>query len=134
MDWWIQITFLSSLIWSKGTPEVCPQLDPAKVIGEPMGRDTAAAVGLATLLVRREDPDAVFAMLPADAVIQDAVALRATYRPHLRLLPNHLHWSQSGFRPSILPRVTATFSRDPLWTSFRGMRSIRWNALSKNLI
>ena len=31
--------------------EVCPELDPAKVIGEPVGRDTAAAVGLATILV-----------------------------------------------------------------------------------
>ena len=58
--------------------EVCPELDPAKVIGEPMGRDTAAAVGLATVLVRREDPDATFAMLPADAVIHDAAGLRAT--------------------------------------------------------
>ncbi len=58
--------------------EVCPELDPAKVIGEPMGRDTAAAVGLATVLVRREDPEASFAMLPADAVIHDAVGLRAT--------------------------------------------------------
>jgi len=58
--------------------EVCPDLDPAKVIGEPMGRDTAAAVGLATVLVRREDPEATFAMLPADAVIHDAVGLRST--------------------------------------------------------
>ncbi len=58
--------------------EVCPELDPAKVIGEPMGRDTAAAVGLATVLVRREDPDATFAMLPADAVIHDATGLRST--------------------------------------------------------
>lgn len=58
--------------------EICPKLDPAKVIGEPVGRDTAAAVGLATILVRREDPAAAFAMLPADAVIHDAVGLRAT--------------------------------------------------------
>lgn len=58
--------------------EVCPELDPAKVIGEPMGRDTAAAVALATVLVRREDPQASFAMLPADAVIHDAAGLRAT--------------------------------------------------------
>ncbi len=58
--------------------EVCPELDPAKVIGEPIGRDTAAAVGLATVLVRREDPNASFAMLPADAVIQNASGLRAT--------------------------------------------------------
>jgi mannose-1-phosphate guanylyltransferase len=58
--------------------EVCPELDPRKVIGEPMGRDTAAAVGLAAVLVRREDPDATFAMLPADAVIHDSVGLCAT--------------------------------------------------------
>ncbi|MGB0370623.1 MAG: mannose-1-phosphate guanylyltransferase [Opitutales bacterium] len=52
--------------------EVCPQLLPERVIGEPMGRDTAAAVALATLLVKREDPEATFAMLPADAAIHDA--------------------------------------------------------------
>lgn len=57
--------------------EICPGLDPNKVIGEPVGRDTAAAVGLATILVRREDPGASFAMLPADAVILDAAELRA---------------------------------------------------------
>lgn len=50
---------------------ICPELDADKVIGEPQGRDTAAAVALATILVAREDPNAVFAMLPADAVIQD---------------------------------------------------------------
>ena len=74
------IFVITNLEQRDATLEVCPQLDPAKVIGEPMGRDTAAAVGLATLLVRREDPNAVFAMLPADAVIQDAAALRATLR------------------------------------------------------
>ncbi|MGJ8638951.1 MAG: mannose-1-phosphate guanylyltransferase [Opitutaceae bacterium] len=58
--------------------EVCPDLDPAKVIGEPMGRDTAAAVGLATVLVKRENPNAAFAMLPADAVIHNAEGLCAT--------------------------------------------------------
>lgn len=58
--------------------EVCPDLDPAKVIGEPVGRDTAAAVGLAAILVHREDPGATFAMLPADAVIHDAGGLCAT--------------------------------------------------------
>lgn len=52
--------------------DICPDLDPEKVIGEPIGRDTAPAVALATTLVYREDPNAVFAMLPADAVIHDA--------------------------------------------------------------
>jgi len=58
--------------------KVCPELDASKIIGEPMGRDTAAAVGLATILVRQEDPTASFAMLPADAVIHDAPGLRNT--------------------------------------------------------
>ena len=58
--------------------EVCPQLDPQKVIGEPIGRDTAAAVGLAAVLVGREDAEATFAILPADAVIHDAAGLCST--------------------------------------------------------
>ncbi len=52
--------------------ETCPALKPERVVGEPEGRDTAAAVGLAALLVRRESPSAAFAMLPADHVIADA--------------------------------------------------------------
>ena len=48
-----------------------PQLAPSQVIGEPVGRDTAAAVGLATVLVRAKDPDATYAILPADHVIHD---------------------------------------------------------------
>jgi mannose-1-phosphate guanylyltransferase len=58
--------------------EVCPELDPDKVIGEPVGRDTAAAVGLATILVNRESANATFAMLPADAVIYDVEGFRST--------------------------------------------------------
>ncbi|MDP0500557.1 MAG: sugar phosphate nucleotidyltransferase [Verrucomicrobiota bacterium JB022] len=52
--------------------EVCPMLSPENVIGEPMPRDTAAAVGLAAVLVKHRDPQATFAMLPADHVIHDA--------------------------------------------------------------
>ncbi|QYY37098.1 mannose-1-phosphate guanylyltransferase [Ruficoccus sp. ZRK36] len=51
--------------------EVCPGLSPENVVGEPVGRDTAPAVGLAALLVKRRDPEGVFAILPADHVIHD---------------------------------------------------------------
>ena len=57
---------------AEAVKEVCPMLPAENVIAEPIGRDTAAAVGLATLLVKHRDPDACFAMLPADAVIHDA--------------------------------------------------------------
>ena len=57
--------------------EVCPQLPPENIVAEPVGRDTAAAVGLATVLVGQRDANATFAMLPADAVIHDHAAFRA---------------------------------------------------------
>ena len=60
--------------------EVCPALPKENLIGEPMGRDTAAAVGLALLLVRKKDPDAVFALLPADHVIHDSAGFKDTLR------------------------------------------------------
>lgn len=72
------IFIITNLAQREAVLEVCPQLDPAKVIGEPIGRDTAAAVGLATLLVTRERADATFAVLPADAVIHDSASFRST--------------------------------------------------------
>lgn len=58
--------------------ESCPRLLPERVIGEPVGRDTAAAVGLAALLVEKEEESASFALLPADHVIQDKAGFQAT--------------------------------------------------------
>ena len=57
--------------------ETCPSLLPERVIGEPVGRDTAAAVGLAALLVEKEDKDAAFALLPADHVIENGAGFRS---------------------------------------------------------
>ena len=57
--------------------ETCPSLIPERVIGEPVGRDTAAAVGLAALLVEAEDENAAFALLPADHVIEDGLGFRS---------------------------------------------------------
>lgn len=54
-----------------GCQEACPDLPKSNVAAEPMGRDTAAATGLAMLLVKQRDPSAAFAMLPADHVIHD---------------------------------------------------------------
>ena len=54
-----------------GCRQACPGLPAANVVAEPMGRDTAAATGLAMLLVKQRSPNAAFAMLPADHVIHD---------------------------------------------------------------
>lgn len=54
-----------------GCQAACPELPAANIVAEPMGRDTAAATGLAMLLVKQRSPGAAFAMLPADHVIHD---------------------------------------------------------------
>jgi len=47
-----------------------PALRPDHMIGEPCKRDTAPCIGLAALLLSRNDPNATMAVLPADQVIQ----------------------------------------------------------------
>ncbi len=42
-----------------------------KIVQEPFGRNTAAAVGLGAMLVKRIDPNAVIMVLPADHLIKD---------------------------------------------------------------
>jgi mannose-1-phosphate guanylyltransferase len=48
-----------------------PKLSRAQVLAEPVGRNTAPAIGLAAFLLLREDPNAVIGMFPSDHVIAD---------------------------------------------------------------
>ena len=54
-----------------------PELDPNQVLAEPVGRNTAPAIGLAAFLLERHDPNAVIGMFPSDHVISDEAAFRA---------------------------------------------------------
>jgi mannose-1-phosphate guanylyltransferase len=58
--------------------EICSLLDlpEEQYIGEPVGRDTAAALGYCAAVLRRHDPDAVFAVCTADHVIEPADRFR----------------------------------------------------------
>ena len=47
-----------------------PEFTDDRILGEPMGRDTVNAVGLAAAVFQKLDPDAVFAVLTADHIIQ----------------------------------------------------------------
>lgn len=44
-------------------------IDRKHIVAEPVGRNTAPAIGLAAFLLERTDPDAVLGMFPADHVI-----------------------------------------------------------------
>ena len=48
-----------------------PGIPAENIIVEPIGRNTAPCIGLASLFVRRMDPEAVMVVLPADHVMQD---------------------------------------------------------------
>ena len=52
-----------------GIAKQLPKLPKKQIIAEPMGRNTAPAIGLAAFILMREDPDAVIGLFPSDHVI-----------------------------------------------------------------
>jgi len=48
-----------------------PTLEKRQVVAEPVGRNTAPAIGLAAFLLLRSDPNAVLGLFPSDHVIAD---------------------------------------------------------------
>jgi mannose-1-phosphate guanylyltransferase len=48
-----------------------PQLPEENVLEEPFGRNTAACIGLASIIIRTKSADAVTLILPADHIIKD---------------------------------------------------------------
>ena len=71
-----RIIVITTRAQSAGCREACPDLPAENIVAEHVGRDTAAATGLAMLLVKQRDPNAAFAMLPADHVIHDVAEYR----------------------------------------------------------
>jgi len=55
-----------------------PRLPKAQILAEPVGRNTAPAIGLAAFLLVRENPDAIIGMFPSDHVIADEKRYRET--------------------------------------------------------
>ncbi len=66
--------------------EQLPELPAASVVGEPCKRDTAPCIGLAALLVSRNDPDATMAVMPSDHVIRAADRFRDGLEQAARLV------------------------------------------------
>src|SRR4051812_27798900 len=58
------------------TREQLPALPADHIVGEPCGRDTAPCVALGAALIRRQDPDAVILVTPADHVIEPVQEFR----------------------------------------------------------
>ncbi|MEW6199970.1 MAG: mannose-1-phosphate guanylyltransferase [Planctomycetota bacterium] len=66
-----------------------PDIPRQNLIGEPLVRDTANAIGLAANLLARRDPDATMAVFTADHIIQPQERFAAAIRAGLEAAEQH---------------------------------------------
>ncbi len=64
------VLVITNVEYAQQVSSALPQLPPENVIGEPEGRDTAAAIALATQLLAGRDNNATMAVFTADHVIR----------------------------------------------------------------
>lgn len=81
-----------------------PSFTDARILGEPMGRDTVNAVGFAAAVLSKIDPDAVFAVLTADHIIEPVDLFRQRVELGFRLVEAD-------------PRRLVTFSIKPTYAA-----------------
>ncbi|HKV81476.1 MAG TPA: mannose-1-phosphate guanylyltransferase [Candidatus Sulfotelmatobacter sp.] len=77
-----------------------PKLPKPQVLAEPVGRNTAPAIGLAAFLLLREDPDAVIGLFPSDHVIADEKRYRETMERGIEIAAAGANIVVLGIRPT----------------------------------
>ena len=82
------------------TAEAAPMLPLKNIVGEPMGRDTAAAVACGAALVKACDPNGVFCILTADQVMGDLDRFKATLDGALELAAANDYLMTIGIEPT----------------------------------
>ncbi|NIL95986.1 MAG: NTP transferase domain-containing protein [Planctomycetales bacterium] len=90
-----------------------PELAPGAIIGEPCKRDTAPCIGLAAMLLNKEDPDATMVVMPADHVIPDADKFRQAVQQAATLVDQHPRRIVTfGIRPTYAAEIFGYIQRD----------------------
>jgi mannose-1-phosphate guanylyltransferase len=77
-----------------------PKLPRAQAVAEPVGRNTAPAIGLAAFLLLRENPNAVIGMFPSDHVIGDPKTYRGTIQRAIEIAAAGANIVVLGIRPN----------------------------------
>jgi len=77
-----------------------PKLLAKQILAEPVGRNTAPAIGLAAYLLLRQDPDAVLGLFPSDHVIADERTFRETLKNGIALAAAGENVVVLGVRPT----------------------------------
>ncbi|HEV2690442.1 MAG TPA: mannose-1-phosphate guanylyltransferase, partial [Bryobacteraceae bacterium] len=77
-----------------------PKLDAKQVLAEPVGRNTAPAIGLAAFLLLRHDPEAVLGLFPSDHVIANPDQYHATLSTGVEIAASGANIVVLGIRPT----------------------------------
>lgn len=77
------------------------ELPDENIVLEPVGRNTAACIGLAALLVQHRDPTAVMVVLPADHLITDEDLFLSTLRAAVAMARKQPALVTLGIRPAL---------------------------------
>jgi len=77
-----------------------PRLPKKQVIAEPIGRNTAPAIGLAAFILLRKDPDAVLGLFPSDQVIRDRDAFRKVLKQGIEIAASGENIVVLGIKPN----------------------------------
>ena len=77
-----------------------PKLSPKQILAEPVGRNTAPAIGLAAFLLLLHDPDAVLGLFPSDHVIGEPGRYRETLREGIEIAAAGENIVVLGIRPT----------------------------------
>lgn len=77
-----------------------PKLNSKQVLAEPVGRNTAPAIGLAAFLLLHHDPEAVLGLFPSDHVIGNPDQYRATLSKGIEIASAGENIVVLGIRPT----------------------------------
>ena len=77
-----------------------PKLPKPQILAEPVGKNTAPAIGLAAFLLLRENPQAVLGLFPSDHVIEDESRYRETLARGIEIAAAGANIVVLGIRPN----------------------------------
>lgn len=74
------ILIVTNQIQKPGIIEQLPEIPSENIIVEPFGRNTAACIGLASVIIQKRSPEAITFVMPADHIIKDSKSFIETLR------------------------------------------------------
>jgi mannose-1-phosphate guanylyltransferase len=94
-----------------------PRLRKQQVLAEPVGRNTAPAIGLAAFMLSNTDPDAVLGLFPSDHVIGDEKRYRSILKNAVEIAAAGENIVVLGIRPT---RAETGYGYIEAGSQFRG--------------